>query len=308
MTLLSDERRPRLRDVGAVLELRRLLRGRDVAHLHSSKAGAVGRLSAVLLGRKRPGIVFTPHAWSWLVGGRAAGLYRTIERILARACDAIVCVSDSEAAEGRATLCRAAGRIAVIENGVDLDRFSPVGPRAIRDETVPLIVCVGRLTRQKGQDVALRAVAALQNRDVRIRFVGSGEAASDLATLARELHIEDRVEWAGAVDDTASHYRAADIVVAPSRWEGLSLVMLEAMASGAALVASAVQGVEAVGDAGILVPPEDHEALARALDSLLGDDARRLAFGERARRRARMYDVRVSTARNLDVWERLSRG
>ena len=308
VTFLNHKRGPRLRDLGNVLRLRRLMRDRDVVHLHSSKAGAVGRLSAVLLGRKRPGVVFTPHAWSWLVGGRAAGVYRAIERILAPACDVIVCVSDSEATEGRETLGRAADRITVIENGVDLHRFTPTGPRAVRDETAPLIVCVGRLSRQKGQDVALHAVAALQNRDARIRFVGSGEAASDLAALAKELQIEDRVEWEGAVDDTAAQYRVADIVVAPSRWEGLSLVMLEAMASGAALVASAVQGTEAVGDAGLLVPAEDHKALAEALDSLLGDDSRRRALGKKARQRARNYDAKVSSASNLEVWDRLNRG
>ena len=302
VTVLDDLRRPQLRDIGAVFALRRLMRACDIVHLHSSKAGAVGRLAAASLGRKRPRVVFTPHAWSWLVGGRMAVLYRGIERILAHACDAIVAVSPSEAEEGRRVLGKRAGRITVIENGVDLERFSPAGTRASRDETAPLIVCVGRLTRQKGQDVALRAVAAMAHDDARVRFVGSGDDAESLAALARELGIEDRVEWAGQVAETAPQLRAADVVVAPSRWEGLSLVFLEAMACGAALVASDVQGSDILGDAAIVVPIEDHQATAAAIDGLLEDPAKRKQLGAKARTKSEAYDVRRTTARNIEMW------
>jgi glycosyltransferase involved in cell wall biosynthesis len=306
VTLLDDRRKPHLRDVRAVLALRRLMRHRDIVHLHSSKAGAVGRLAAVSLGRKRPRVAFTPHAWSWLVGGRSAFLYRAIERLLARASDVIVAVSQSEASEGTRVLGGAARRVIVIENGVDRERFSPEGQRAPRDEAVPLITCVGRLTRQKGQDLALRAVAAMRNKNAHIRFVGDGDAATSLVDLSQELGIEDRVEWQGAVADTAPQFRAADVVVAPSRWEGMSLVFLEAMACGAALVASDVQGAEIVGDAGVLVTPEDHEAIARALDALLDDEARREELGTRARMRSQAYDVNQTTARNLAMWQLLT--
>jgi glycosyltransferase involved in cell wall biosynthesis len=196
----------------------------------------------------------------------------------------------------------------VIENGVDLELFSPTGLRASRNKTVPLIMCVGRLTRQKGQDVALRAVAAMSHKDARIRFVGDGDTATSLVALARELGIEDRVEWEGAVADTAPQFRAADVVVAPSRWEGMSLVFLEAMACGATLVASDVHGAETVGDAGILVPIEDHEAIAAAIDALLDDSARRKELGAQARQRSQTYDVHRTTARNLEAWQLLAGG
>lgn len=306
VTLLDHQRTPQLRDALAVFALRRLMRDSDVVHLHSSKAGAVGRIAGVFLGRKRPPIVFTPHAWSWLVGRRSATLYRVFERVLARACDVIVAVSASEAAEGRRVLRRTSRRMIVIENGIDLERFAPEGPRAMRDPA-PLLVCVGRLTRQKGQDVALRAMAAMKTKDVRIRFVGDGNR-EELVALARQLGIEDRVEWTGSVTDAAPHFRAADVVVAPSRWEGMSLVFLEAMACGVALVATEVQGAEAVDDAGVLVPSEDHDALARELDTLLADPTRRRDLGRNGRLRSRAYDVNRSNARNIGVWERLAVG
>jgi glycosyltransferase involved in cell wall biosynthesis len=307
VTLLDHHRRPRLSDASALLTLRKLMRDRDVVHLHSSKAGALGRLAAASLGKQRPRVVFTPHAWSWLVGGRAAFAYRGIERLLARSCDVIVAVSETEADEGRQVLGGASERITVIENGVDLERFSPIGPRARRDESVPLILCVGRLTQQKGQDIALRAVAAMRNVDARLRFVGPGNPA-DLDSLAHELGIADRVEWTGAVDDTAPEFRAADVVAAPSRWEGMSLVFLEAMACGVPIVAGAVQGAEAVGDGGIVVPVEAPVAVAKALDLLLDDPERRREYGEKARLSAAGHDVRQTTARNLEVWQRLAAG
>ena len=306
VTLLDHERKPQLRDIQAVLAVRRLMSENDIVHLHSSKAGAVGRLAALSLGRKRPPVVFTPHAWSWLVGGRAAMLYRALERVLARACDVIVAVSASEAAEAARVLKGASRKMIVIDNGVDRERFSPDGPQARRD-TAPLIVCVGRLTRQKGQDVALRAVAAMRTQQVRIRFVGDGDN-EQFVTLARTLGIVDRVEWVGPIADVASQYRAADVFLASSRWEGMPLVLLEAMACGTAIVTTQVHGVEALGDAGVLVPPEDHEAIARALDALCDDPTLRRDLGREARIRSEAYGVERSTASNLEMWDRLAAG
>ena len=98
---LDMARRPALRDPFDVLTLRRLARGRDVLHVHSSKAAALGRVAAATLPRRaRPAVVMTPHYWSWLVGGRPEALYRWIERLLARRCDVIVAVSEREEVEG----------------------------------------------------------------------------------------------------------------------------------------------------------------------------------------------------------------
>jgi glycosyltransferase involved in cell wall biosynthesis len=86
----------------------------------------------------------------------------------------------------------------------------------------------------------------------------------------------------------------------------MSLVFLEAMACGAALVTCDVQGADIVGDAGIIVPIEDHEALARELDQLLDDAAMREELGAKARLRSQDYDVHRTTARNLEMWQTLA--
>ncbi|HEU4354059.1 MAG TPA: glycosyltransferase family 4 protein [Actinomycetota bacterium] len=307
---LNMARQPGPRDLVDVWSLRRLARGRDVVHLHSSKAAALGRLAAMTLGRRRPAVIVTPHYWSWLVGGRLAPLYRWIERVLAPRCDAIVAVSEAEAAEGRAVL-PVPERITVIHNGVDRERFSPEGPVADRDPGAPLVSCVGRLSEQKGQDLAIRALALLSDPTVRLRLVGSESAHGErerLGALAVSLGVADRIEWRGEVDDAAPELRAADVVVAPSRWEGMSLVFLEAMACGAATVVAEVAGSEALDGAGIVVPREDPAALARAVEGLLEDPSLRRRLGDAARARTSAYDLASTMRRNIDLWLELAPG
>jgi glycosyltransferase involved in cell wall biosynthesis len=308
--VVNMARQPAPRDLLDVLSIRRLARGFDVVHLHSSKAGALGRVAVASLGRRRPRVVVTPHYWSWFVGGRLARLYRWIERVLARRCDAIVAVSEREAAEGRAAL-PAAAPITLIHNGVDRARFIPDGPRAGRDMTAPLLVCVGRLSRQKGQDVAIRALARLRDRTARLRLVGNDSAPGErerLEALATSLGVADRIEWRGQVDDPAPEFRAADLVIAPSRWEGMSLVFLEAMACGAAMVVTDVAGSEAADGAGVVVPRDDPQALAEAIDALIADPLRGKELGEAARERSHLYDLRSTLQRNLDLWAALAEG
>jgi glycosyltransferase involved in cell wall biosynthesis len=305
---LDMARSPSIRDPLHVLTLRGFARGRDVVHLHSSKASALGRVAARSIGRRdRPVVVMTPHYWSWLVGGRWSGLYRWIERRLAGRCDAIVAVSEREADEGRLVL-GADAPVLLLPNGVDRTRFSPDGPRAARDDDTQLIVCVGRLSQQKGQDIGIQALALLADRTVRLRFVGGESTHGErtrLERLATSLGVIDRVEWCGPVDDAAPEYRAADIVIAPSRWEGMSLALLEAMSSGAAIVATDVSGTEAAADAAVIVPPEDPTALADGIDSLLRDPVRRRELGHAARERSRSFDLAGTMRGNLQLWSDL---
>jgi len=176
-------RQPTPGDISAVLRLRRLFQRADVVHLHSSKAGALGRLALRSLGKRAPASCFTPHGWSWLVGGRMAPAYRTFERVAAAWTDVIVAVSDEEADAGRVVLRPGFAQMTVIPNGVDTERFCVEGPRASRSAQ-PLIVCAGRLTVQKGQDLGVRALAHLQTAGAWLRLVGEGPDEAKLRELA----------------------------------------------------------------------------------------------------------------------------
>lgn len=302
----TDMRRaPHPSDILAVLQLRRLIGEHALVHLHSSKAGAVGRLALVSLGRRRPPSVFTPHGWSWLVGGYLAPLYRLFERIMLPVTTAVVAVSAEERSEGQAVFGSRGARIQVIPNGVDVSRFRPDGPLAERTAH-PLVVSVGRLCHQRAPDVAVAALALMRTPAARLRLVGDGADRAAVEKQVQALGLTGRAELAGYRPDPAPDLRAADVVIVPSRYDGMALILLEAMACGAAIVATRVAGSSALAEAGVLVPAGDPTVLARAVDALLADPDRRRDLGLAARRRAvEQYSLEHSLDATLALWRDL---
>jgi glycosyltransferase involved in cell wall biosynthesis len=137
-----------------------------------------------------------------------------------------------------------------------------------------LIVAVGRLVAQKNHALAIEALAHVP--DAMLAIVGGGPLRERLERVADEAGVRDRVVFAGVRSDARAVMGAADVVVLPSRWEGLPLTGLEALAAGTPLVATAVRGIQELvvdGESALLVPPDDARALARALQRVLGEDA-----------------------------------
>src|SRR5206468_10290956 len=111
-----------------------------------------------------------------------------------------------------------------------------------------------------------------------------------------------RIKWRRPENDTAPKYRAADEVITPSGWEVMSLASLEASSCGSAMVATDVSGSEALGSAAVIVPRDDPDGLAGAIDRLLRDPGKRRALGLAARAQSRPFDVSATMRRNLDLW------
>ncbi len=165
-----------------------------------------------------------------------------------------------------------------------------LGPRAARERPLE-ILCAARLETHKGVDLLLAAFAivAPTHPDAHLTIAGSGSEASALKRQARELGIAARVTFTGTLspDDMASALARADIVVLPSRTEGLPLALLEAMAAAKPVIASMVGGIPEViepGANGMLVKSEDAQGLARAITALLDDPVLRQQLGAAARR------------------------
>lgn len=283
----------------------------DLVHAHSAKAGLAGRLAV----RGRIPTVFQPHAWSFeAVGGVTAGLALRWERWGARWAARVLCVSEAERATG--VQARIAGRWTVVPNGIDPERFHPADAGTVRaglaplaglPPAAPLAVCVGRLCRQKGQDVLLRAWEAVVRAvpEARLALVGDGPDHDRLRADA-----PGSVLFAGAVADAAPWYQAADVVVLPSRWEGMALAPLEAMACGRPVVVTDVDGARESLPSGsaarCLVPPENPTALAGAVTELLLDPPSRASLGDRARRHVlSTHDVRHTAEAVADVYRDL---
>ncbi|MFG3717719.1 glycosyltransferase [Streptomyces massasporeus] len=293
-----------VRDVYQLLESVRP----DVVHLHSSKAGLAGRLAV----RGRLPTVFQPHAWSFnAVGGGLRIASIRWERAGARWAHQVVCVSEAERAQGVAAGVEAP--YTVIPNGIDVDRFGLAEPAA-RDRarlrlgmapSDPLAVCVGRLCRQKGQDILLNAWQDIGARvpGARLVLVGDGPYRD----LLRHRAPPD-VVFTGEVGDPRDWYLAADLVVLPSRWEGMALAPLEAMASSRAVVLTDVPGaLESLppGQAGrMLVPRGDARALAKVVTALLPDRATCDDLGGQGRAHVRRHhDVRSMLERTEAAYE-----
>ncbi|MEV4945038.1 glycosyltransferase [Streptomyces sp. NPDC053755] len=295
---------------GLVRETRDLARlihgvGPSLVHAHSAKAGLCARLAL----RGRVPTVYQPHAWSFEAADGAVGaLARRWERWAARWTHRIVCVSEAERRTGEEAGVR--GAWSVVHNGVDTARFAAAAARfpALEPGEGPLVVCVGRLCRQKGQDVLLAAWPAVLADAPRARLVlvGDGPDAARLRGRAPKS-----VRFVGAVDDIAPWYRAADLVVLPSRWEGMALAPLEAMASGRPVVVSDVAGARESlppeHEPLCLVPPDDPAALAAAIGRLLGRPELRHSLGRQAHEHVlSRFDVRRTGAAVADVYRELA--
>ncbi len=268
---------PRLRPwtlLGAAVgfwRLRALLARERVALVHAH--GSRGALYAGLAGH-RLGVPLVWHV-------RVADPDPRLDRWLVRLSTAIVANSGATAARLR-RVPGAAAKTTIVPNGVDLARFAP-GPSdpALRealglDPAVPTIGYFGRLERGKGVDVLLDAAERLHAKlpATAFLFVGDGPLREPLAARAVASGLPAR--FVGYRDDVAALLRLCAVLVLPSRQEAFGRVLIEAMATGVPVVATAVGGIPEVcvdGVTGLLVPPEDPDALAVAIALTLTDQA-----------------------------------
>jgi glycosyltransferase involved in cell wall biosynthesis len=194
------------------------------------------------------------------------------------------------------------GRVVVLENGVDLARFSTLAPER---KGPPYVGVVANLRPVKGVDLFVRAMAALADThaDATFTVAGEGDQRAELERLAAASGIAGRLRLPGAVADIPAFLGGLDVAVLPSRSEGMSNALLEYMAAGKAIVATAVGGNLRLIDHGVhglLVPPDDCVRLAGAVASLLDDRARGARLGAAARCRVEERYSREAMVRRFE--------
>ena len=171
-------------------------------------------------------------------------------------------------------------------------RFLGLNPAGSQGFTV---LFAGRLYRRKRVDTLLRAAAMLRGRipGLAVRIVGDGPHAAPFGRLARELEAGDTVHWLGDVprSQLAAEYNRADVFCLPSVQEGFGIVLLDAMAAGKPIVASRAAAIPEVAPHGLLVEPENPEALAAALETLYRSPEQRAAIGAEGLRRVEAFDA-----------------
>ena len=271
-----------------VLRLRRLLLGfkAEIVHTHGYRANLYGRLAALLAGKKN---VCTVHVslFDYLDTPAALRLsYMAAEAATGWSCDRFICISNAMAKD---TLRLGVGRnrIVSIPNGVDLERFSvkksssrvPAWFSGVSGDG-PVIGTVGRAVVEKGQGILVRAMVRLVKLfpGIKCIFIGEGPLKNDLEQMAVSLGVRENCIFPGVFDEIERVYPLMDLFVLPSIREPFGLVVLEAMATGTPVVATAAGGPADFlrsGANGMLVPPKNSDALAEAIADLLSDPAKR---------------------------------
>jgi len=296
---LPPLRRPGPGSLKAVNALVRLARATDAALIHANGsramayAGVAGRLTA------RPTL--------WHV--RIADSDGLVDRALSAMATAVI--APSRAVARRFPWVPA--KVRLVPNGIDLGWFAPrPASKALRagfavPASAPLALSIGRHVAEKGYRhlVAAAALVARSQPDTHWILVGDGELRGELEAQARGLGLDARVHFAGWRDDVANVLALADVFVLSSESEGFGRVLVEAMAMGRAVVATAVGGIPDIvvaGETGLLVEPSDPGALAGAVMALLDDPARATRLGAAGRARA---ESTFSLGAHVDAVERV---
>ena len=319
---LQRELSPRA-DAAAIRKLRRLLRRRtpDVLHTHTAKAGATGRLAALLAGRRRPRAVvhtYHGHVLSGYFSPRRERIFRLAERLLGPATDALVAVSNEVRDDLVGFGVARRGRIAVVPYGFELPEWSAADDTArerVRadlelDADTFVVGWAGRLTAIKRPLDLVRTLHALLGLgiDAQLVVVGDGEERAEVEALAAQLEVADRCRLVGFQQGMRSWYAAFDATVLTSANEGTPVVAIESLAAERPVVATRAGGTSTVvrdGESGFLEAIGDTDALAGRLAELAQDPARRAALG---RTGAADMRKRFATARMADELDTLYRG
>ena len=292
-----------LRLIGAIRRVRP-----SVIHAHSAKGGLLARMAGAVC---RVPVVYTPHAFPFLMacGPGRRRVYRRVERGLRHLTAAVIAVSEEER-RAAAALGYSASRIHLIPNGVDGKVPGEVTVRASGELRVGFF---GRLTAQKGPSVLLEAAAEVVAHLPSVRFVfyGDGVEADTLRARAGALKLNDAVRFVAPVaqEEVVAHMRLTDVIAFPSRWEGCPYVVLEAFQAGVPVAAAAVGGVPDLirdGVTGVLVEPDNPEALCDALLALLRDPQKRRRIAGQARDELERHRLDEMAAAVAAVYRRVT--
>jgi glycosyltransferase involved in cell wall biosynthesis len=287
-------------DFGVVRAVKRYLREHgpfDAIHGHSSKGGAIARLAA--LGTDVPAF-YTIHGLIMLDPGLAwwkRAVYLSIERLLSKRTAKVIAVSPEEQ---RAAIRLGFGehRTAMVPNGIGAIALTPrhEARRALRlSDDAFVIGFVGRLVSQKAPHVLIESFAhvAMAAPNARLAMVGAGPLESELKALSEKLNVARKILWLGE-RDARGVLGAFDVFAMSSRKEGLPYVVLEAMAAGLPIIATASSGVEILIEPGVngqIVATDDVEALSVALLRLASDQDTVARMGAASKRRAARFSI-----------------
>ena len=295
------ERSPLKRsNLRAYRELKRVIdRGEfDLIHCHTPVGALLTRLAAGKARQKGTKVIYTAHGFHFFKGAPVLNwlVYFPAEWLCGFLTDVLITINREDYDFAQKHIH--AGKVCYVPGvGVDRDRFG--GSRETAREKLGIgeeefvLLSVGEMTENKNHRLALQALALLPEKPIRYVLVGRGERMEELQAQARELGIADRVIFTGYRNDVSELYPAADAFFFPSFREGLSVALMEAMASGLPAIVGKIRGNTDLIDDGVegLYMPLTPEGAAEAIRKLYDDPALGARLGEAAREKVRRFSA-----------------
>lgn len=263
----------------------------DIIHCHSPIGGAIARLACRNVRKKGTKVIYTAHGFHFYKGAPLINwlLYYPAEKWLSKYTDVLITINkeDYECAKNK---FKAACVEYVPGVGVDIDKFqnihvdkekkrSSIGVKA--DDF--MIISVGELNKNKNHRVVIEAISKFKNKKIKYVICGQGPLEKELMKIAEKLGVEDQVKFLGFRKDISELYKVSDLFAFPSFREGLSLALMEAMASGLTVICSKIRGnIDLIEENknGYLVSPNDVNAFERKIKKLIDNDLLRQKMGE----------------------------
>lgn len=197
-------------------------------------------------------------------------IYNLVKRFSLRFATHIVAVSSAVAEDALKRYKLDPGKLEVIYNGIEIDKFRREIKGRLNTDKI-ILGSIGRLEEQKGYKYLINAIAKLEHKNTELRIAGAGSLKSDLEKQIKDLNLQERIKLVGLVDSSKFFFEI-DAFILPSLWEGMGIVLAEAMTAGKIIIATDVGGIKEVlkNDFAYLVPAGNEEALALKIDELCG--------------------------------------
>lgn len=257
-------------DIKSIISIRKLIKKYqpDVVYMHSSKAGAIGRIANIGLSNVS---LYNPHGWSFNMdcSNIKVNIYKYIEKILSLFCTKIIAISNFEKDSAlKYKICKKE-KINVIFNGVDIDEYYNKKDMYSIDKKelgIPdnayVFGCVGRISKQKAPDIFIKFASLIKSEIPNSFFimVGDGEERSSIEQMIKDYKLEDRVLITGWIDEPMKYIKLFDQALLLSRWEGFGLVLTEYMLAQKPIIATNTNAIPDLindGESGILVKVDD---------------------------------------------------
>ena len=253
------------KDCASLFQLYKIIKKEkfDIVHTHSSKTGFLGRVAAKLAGTKK--IVHTVHGFAFpsTENKLIKFIYFLMELIASYCSNIIIVMNESDERIARKYFVKnKKSKLLLINNAIDVDKYN-------KDKDIFKIVMVGRLCDQKNPLLLIEAIKDLES-NIHVDIIGDGPLKVKLLEKINQYNIADKVSFLGWIDAVEEHLYKYDLFVLPSRWEGMPLAMLEAMAAKVPVLSSDIEANKYLIEktAGVVFKDEDSKDLKRKINVL----------------------------------------